>query len=253
MVIMFLFRRFWDILGLFFPVILALPIIGLILYDQLHQLPSDPAQATASSIHSLIKLTNELEAGFNTSAKPDDVVRDYLRTLRHIRSTCERVAVYSKQSSKSSRVTQTDALCQDLAKLVSNSETLYQALQPIMITNTPARRYQTLPLFSSLKKRQDTSAVSTALTKLSQPGAIQTDFPTAVLPELKQLQSTMQASKGLDYLPALHTLQLRLLGERQQYWLSYADFDLMQRSLANQLTAYCEDFSTQRIELATCR
>lgn len=235
-------------------------IISLKLRSTDQHLESNPIKGVTLETFDLLELTQQLQASLGSNRNPGQTTKDYLSHLKDIELACERINLYKERSAnatladnETSRINQAHDLCEDLLKLTRTSQTIYTSVRKLLSADPTPRRFQTLPPFKNLLRQQHMAAISKAIADLSKPGAITIDFPFSALPELKQLHASLQNSKGLDYLPALKTFQLRLLGERNQYWSAYADVDALIHSLTVQFNGYCQGLQEEGVHLKQCR
>jgi hypothetical protein len=221
---------------------------------------TDPLTGSAIALGELAETTKALQTNFNTTATTKSLAQDYIRHMEHIEEVCRRIGSHQREGSgflksdDKARIAQADALCEDLAKLAASSRELYVSIEPLLEADTTPRRYELMPPLAKRTRQRHETAIKSGLDRWNRHQPSEDSFPTAILPELKQLQTSVDGSKGLSYLPALRTFQQRLLGERQQYWLAYADLPALQRSLTSQLNGFCQSMDdTVKLLVKECR
>ncbi len=210
----------------------------------------------AIALDGLQETTKDLEASFSAGPKSSGkTVKEYLRYLKRIQKHCDQVTYYSDAKNQAelpdteaNRLKESASLCQDLSKLATASESRYAAVSKLLTASAKPRRYQKFPLFRSNTRKQHESAVSSAQNSIKQVDMGTVDFPFSILSELNSFETALKDSQGLDYMPSLNTFQQRVLGERQQYWMVYADLPALEHLLSIQHGAYCQALGENRIK-----
>jgi hypothetical protein len=204
---------------------------------------SDPVKGTRSELVHLQKDAAKLHGSFNSQASSAAKAKSYFAYVSNMAASCDKIAAYNKSWQKNhadntdtALMNQSDALCQDISKLTTFSQATFVPLKPLLLADSTPRRYQTLWPFAGRTRSAHEKAASEALHTLRQnttSSADSIDFPSEAVSELSQLKTAIENNKGLDYMPALHTFQERMRGERERLWLQYAGLSSLEQILEN--------------------
>ncbi len=210
-------------------------------------LQDNPLNGTALEIHELHQATSKLHENLLGNSNSSKRFKEYLALLQTITTACGRIQTYQEKARDSTipadtlvQINNSNTLCSDLSDLASDSLSLFEPLEPLLTTDATPRRYQTLPPWGSRMRMRHIAAAKQALDTLKSGNQLNKDFPSITVQELKVLNEAMDKSKGLSYLPTLNAFQLKTAGDRQHYWLSFADISSLVRTLQNQQDSYCK-------------
>lgn len=254
--------KLWQkVLGLSI-VILATLGYALLQLNHQHQIDAHPDRAATLATADLLATANHLQESFDkpsASDRPGQATRTYLGYLADMQRDCRDLGRYqvSAQQAGTAEATinhlnDSTKLCADLSKLASDSSTIYTSVLPLMAANPHLKRYQTIPPFTNLIRQRHTAEVTSSIKRLS--GTVRAmDYPTQSIVLLKQLQASIQSSRGLAYYPAVGTLQNQLLVERQRYWTDYGDLGALIHALQIQINRYCQSLPAKDASLQACR
>ena len=227
-----------------------------------HQLNANPDRGATLATADLLATANHLQESFDKPGASDrsgQATRTYLGYLADMQRDCHDLGRYQISAQQAgateafiNHLNDSSKLCTDLSKMASDSNTIYTSVLPLMTANTHLKRYQTIPPLTSLIRQRQTAEVTSSIKQLSAP--VQTmDYPTQSIELLKQLQASIQNSRGLSYYSAVSTFQNQLLVERQRYWTDYADLGALIHTLQIQLNRYCQSLPIQGELLHACR
>lgn len=214
-------------------------------------LQKDPTVGMAIEANTLEAAVTKLKDSLYSDAGPAETTSEYLDHLESINTSCARISDYNSASkgmepAHISHTNQTVAICRDLTKLSGASSSIFSAVEPLLTASTKPRRFQTLSPVANRTRGNHKSVVNEAQEDIRKINLKEVDYPFAASAELQTLEQAIDDSKGLDYLPALRKFQLQILGERQQYWVTYADIESLQRSLKVQGDGFCQALNTKQ-------
>lgn len=189
----------------------------------------------------------------NTAQATDD----YLSLLTRLETDCDHMVAYANRRTDRNleeATAKSKTLCEELSRIAKQSRSLYEAARPVLAIDGSLKRYQTLPVVSSLIRQHDMSAISDAKDAIGRVGK-DGGFASESVALIDKLHSSASASNGLDYYPELRAFQSTLLAERQRYWTSYADIDGLVGTLKLQLRRYCRALPSSDAPhyIATCQ
>lgn len=211
----------------------------------------DPVVGVAKETSTLMLAVTNLKDSLYRDLSPSKTTHEYLDHLASISTSCERISAYSANSkgldqAHISRMNQITAMCDDLTKLSSTSSSILSSIQPLLTASTKPRRFETLSPIANRTRNNHKSEVKRAQESIRKIDFKEVDYPFSAGAELQILEQAIDESKGLDYLPALRKFQLQTLGERQQYWVTYADIESLERSLKVQGDGFCQALNSKQ-------
>lgn len=227
------------------PVIVGLMIVLGLWYHHVHRPVTNPDIGAAQATRALLTNVHQLKVSLNQPVTSTKDVGIYIQYMSNLIQTCQTVQHYNQLAISQNynltvaRLATSSQTCNDLSKLATNSAVIYVYIKPLLSIDPHLKRYQTIYPIVNITRQRQLNEVSKASKQLH--GLVsQVDFPTTVVEALKQLEVTIKHSQGLTYYPQLLTFQQKLLAERQQYWLDYADIGGLEQSLQTQLDNYCQ-------------
>jgi Sec-independent protein translocase protein TatA len=129
-------------------------------------------------------------------------------------------------------------LCNDLDKVVLQSQKIYTTIRPLMVASTQPKRWQTIPPIKDNLRAKQLRQAEASQKALKQPVS-QMQYPTIALNQLEQLQTAIKHSHGLTYMTNLRMFQDQMLAERSRFWTDYIDLSNLNHNLDLQLQRYC--------------
>jgi len=224
-------------------------------YIKQNSLQTDPVKGTAIETYNLLNATQLLR----DEIYHKDDVDTYLKRLDEIQHACGRIDRYygmsqAKDVSEANKnnISQSKDLCKDLVSLSSYSEIIYVSMRDLLSADSTPRLFQTLPPFSTITRQKHIKAANEASIYTDLLKKHDVDFPSSAADDLSKLQAAIKNSKGVAYLPNLKIFQAQLLGERQQFWASYASIDALMHSLQVKLDAYCGSLNNANSTIRQC-
>lgn len=240
----------------------TLLLIGIIAAISFMLVPRQPsadiriARATAQ----LYGATNEFEKTLGTGSTADKVSSQNLY-LDAITTQCKTIqdaaAILAKNKADAAASLDnlhdtSNSICTELLQLTKDNHAIYGPIEPVLTISPSSKRYQTLPLIRQLTKSSHLQKIQAAATAYKTNKPSNGDFTSASLATLPALQSAVQQSKQLGYLPQLSQFQLRVTTEWQVYWKSYAGLADLVDLLASQTDGYCTNLPSAKIAQPVC-